>query len=322
MRPRAILLMLLATTACTIKSGPKTTPINDSLMQAQQIVPQQGARKPQAANRNRGELPPIRPTPDAMDGNTWVIDNFDPNRSYEVPTRLQRSTMLKLCDGEMFNGNPAGGNVEDYMVTASYAGSRPALSVTPRLPGARTNLQITTSGDAVYNFDLVTRARGVTMVEIRCGGQSTGSHGVAEGEPQMPQGATVLILSTPDGSALPAWKPLRAWADADRLVITFPAPQPQLPTFLAGHNGEQIVRYDVLQGVGTTSIVTKIRVTEAQLRIGDEVIDITAAQPEPKHDWRQAGTLEQAPGAVQPVIVIMPQDLRNDSVVPVSVPGI
>jgi hypothetical protein len=320
-----VLCILLATTACTVHSGVKTGPtyVPAALQPAKLEAAEPTQPAPVKAKPARSYGPAIvRPTPDTMNGATWVIEDFDQSRIYQVPVQTGRVTTLRLPSGEKFNA-AVGGNVEAFLVNVSYAGVSPAVSIVPREPGARSNLQLTTTGDVIYSFDLVTGGRGVNLVEVRRPELATATHGAAE-QSLTPQGDyTRLNLGTPDGRQLPAWAPGEAWADSDKLVIRFPpGPLPVLPALFAGQQGEQIVSYRTVIDQGATTLVTRRRVTEAQLRLDQEVVTITAAeaaQDDNPHGWRQAGTLPPAApqAASSPVnVYVMPGS--TDGVIPAT----
>ena len=81
-------------------------------------------------------------------------------------------------------------------------------------------------------------------------------------------------------SVIPDMDPTRpASADPRKLVVRFNAPLPTWPALLVGKEGEQVVNYRVIEEGGAVYFVTDRRVTEAQLRIEDEVVRITAETP-------------------------------------------
>ena len=94
---------------------------------------------------------------------------------------------------------------------------------------------------------------------------------------------------------------MEAWADAEQLVIRFKAPLPVLPGLYAGQKGEQVVNYRVERTEDAIYMVTSRRVTEAELRLDTEIVQITARPADglspaailPNEDeaWRAAGLL-------------------------------
>jgi conjugative transfer protein CagX len=319
---KLVLLLLTTTAACTVNSGVKTTP---TFVAARPLPPEAiaaptkpkltvlhdsdnaeppGPRTVMAANREST----VEPTGSSMQGASWVIEQHDASMIYRVPVQTKRVTTLLLPAGEKFNG-AMGGDVEGFLINVAYAGPRPAVSILPRMPGARGNLQLATTG-GLYSFDLVTsRFTSVNLVDIGRGEAGTPDHRAAA-SPQPEGDFTRLSFRTPSGAALPAWAPTEAWADSVKMVVRFQGPLPVLPALFAGQQGEQIVAYKTVYDQGSPLLVTNRRVTEAELRLDEEVVALTVdtgapADPNP-HGWRQA-EVPPAVGPAGPVAVfVMP----------------
>jgi hypothetical protein len=324
----SIVLMTSAMAACTTYSGVETTPtFTRARLVSEPPKPAAsafGAPKPLAAERPARQRPPrlsgaravyqatkqatIDPTDVSMHGAAWVIDDIDETRIYRVPTRLERVTTILLPEGEQIN-KITGGNVDGFLVEASYAGSRPAISVLPAYPEAGTNIAVSTTG-GLYGFQLCVYQHSWTpVVDVR---RPEPAALPARANVPVPQGQfDRLHMQAPEDRPLPAWAPAEAWADALRLVIRFRAPLPVLPGLYAGQEGEQVVSYRALRTGDTIYMVTSRRVTEAELRLDTEIVQITAT-PQEVHQpaavlgqeeaWRAAGLLPApATDALQPL---------------------
>jgi hypothetical protein len=95
---------------------------------------------------------------------------------------------------------------------------------------------------------------------------------------------------------------VEVWADATKLVARFAAPLPLLPGLYAGREGEQVVNYRVQRSPGYVTLVTDRRVTAAELRLGREVVRISAPPPGQvaAGGWRHAARLQPWPAPVAP----------------------
>lgn len=288
---RALLAILLCTasSACTIQSG---APSGPTFTRAQQVavlpaVPKKATAKP-AATRSTGAY--INPSADSMQNATWVIEGFDQNQIYRLPLSPGRITTILLHEGDKLNAI-TGGNLDGgFTVTNSYVGSRPAVAIMPNWGGVTSDLHLATT-NRIYSLYAYTGRNQINLVDFKDGAEGASATGVASDLPT-PQGDYgELTFAAPDGKPLPAWAPVKVWADSDKLVIRFAGPLPQLPVLLAGGQGEQMVTYYTVDDHGDPTIVTDRRVTIAQLRLGDEVIEIPAKEAAPAHDWRQAASL-------------------------------
>lgn len=276
------LLAVLLSGGCTINSGVATTPTFEAARYVPPSIGTAPAKQAPAPAAWRGS-PTVRPTPEAMVGAAWVIENHDPTRIYQVPTRAGRVSTILLPPGQKFNA-AMGGNVEGFLINVAYAGPRPVVSILPRLGGASGNLQVATT-DGIYLFDLVPRRGSIDLVDI---GEREAAPATADQTPQPEGDFTRLTFKTPDGRAMPAWAPVEAWADSVKMVVRFQGPLPVMPALFAGQKGEQIVSYRTLAG---PTLVTSRRVTEGELRLDQEVLRITV---DGAADWRQAAELPPA----------------------------
>jgi hypothetical protein len=347
--PSLALVFLLASTAlagCAIDSRAPTSPT----FVAARPIPAPSTPPPQAAaaipkGQLSGMMPGgtaarpgtsvasairsavIYPTADTMQGGTWVIDRHYPTQIYDLPVAPNHVTTVLLPPGEKYNANRIG-NAEGFLLAATYVGPRPAISILPRQAGVTGNLQIATTADeGLYLFRAHTTRWPVEVVDIR---SHDGTDKVAAADPTpQPQGDfTSLTFFNPDGGKpLAAWAPVEAWADSYKMVIRFNGPLPVLPGLYAGQQGEQFIGYRTVMVAGTPFLVTSRRVTEAELRLGDERIRLTvdngtpAAQPgsapvaRDDTNWSTAQALPQpaAPPSSNVAVFVMPGQQQADT---------
>jgi hypothetical protein len=292
MRARTVLGLLAcgALSACTTYSGVETTPtyaparLEPARPEPPDAVP--GPTEPRPARRGEPtgaravhaatKAATVDPREGTMDGAVWVIGEHDPTRLYRVRTRLERVTTVLLPEGEAVN-KVAGGDVEGFLVEASYSGPRPAISVLPVERDAGGNIAVSTTG-GLYLFEVcVTAGTWNAVVDVRRAGPAPRPGRASVPVPQ--GGFDRLEVAAPDGQPAPAWAPVEAWADAVQMVVRFRAPLPTLPGLFAGRQGEQVVNYRVERTADAVLMVTSRRVTEAELRLGDEVVRIAAPTP-------------------------------------------
>lgn len=314
----ALLAGVAAGTGCTVNTGVKATPTFVAARQVPAAPVKPAAKRVEVAG---GSSMTEDPTPAAMQGAAWVIANHEPRKVYRVPVQAGHVTAIKMPPGERFNAATFA-DMDMLLINPSYAESSVVVSLLPRDYGVRGNLQITTTG-GLYLWDLVERRKPLDLVEVFHGdedGETAAAGATRQGV--WPEGEqTTLNLTTPDGRAMPAWKPAEAWADSYKLVIRFNGPLPTLPALFAGQQGEQMVSYStsVDPATGDPLIITNRRVTEGQLRLDQEVVVISAVAPVEDtnpHGWRQAQALP-APGLQQPVnVYVMPGS--SDGVVPAT----
>jgi hypothetical protein len=259
-----------------------------------------GVKAISAANREST----VEPDDASMRGATWYIEDVQPSMIYRVCTSTGRVTTILLPPGERFNG-AVGGNVDAFLINVAYAGPRPAVSILPRVAGARGNLQLVTTA-GFYSYSLGACETALNLVDVA---RKDAGPARASASPQPEGDFTRLTLVRHDGP-LPAWAPVEAWADSRKMVVRFHGPLPVLPTLLAGQKGEQVVSYRSQVDGGDVDLVTDRRVTEAELRLGSESVRLTvdpgavaagtAADPAKGTDgWRPAaGPVETPPPAL------------------------
>lgn len=273
----AAVLALLALPACsgTVNTGAKQTPTFSAARHIPIVAPQQQQRPRVTTMRpvvGRGGV--IRPDAEALRSGYWVLENYDPAHRYEIPIKFGTAATFLMASGEQFNG-AIGGKVIDFEVQPSYSGARPTFSITPRFPGARGDLKVFTSGDpGLYRFNLVPAKSGLEVIDIRTlanevpaqqDASATGCTGFR------PQGDyTSLVAQRIDGEGVPPWNPAESWADSTKLFVRFNNPLPTLPGLFAGMQGEQQVNYRTQSDAASTCIITDRRVTEFELRYGNE----------------------------------------------------
>jgi hypothetical protein len=305
-RRLAFLLAGTMLAGCTVNSGVSTTPTFSQarFVPASPSVPTAPLTKTELDMRARGgiQIAPtysgpivtgraaviqatreatVEPNSSSMFGATWMVPDPDPSVIYRVPTSKGKVTTILLPAAGKFNA-AVGGDVEAFLINTSYAGLRPAVSILPRTPKARGNLQLVTT-DGFYSFDLVPSGGvAINLVDLertkRRGEQADGRIvlGVATSEWPQPVGDyTALALLPLEGKSRPAWSPVEAWADSTKLVVRFDGPLPVMPALFAGMKGEQMISYRTLMVGQTPFLVTDRRVTEAELRVDSEVLRVT-----------------------------------------------
>lgn len=324
------LLLTAAVAACTAQSGVETTPTFAPARLVPQVmtptpVPglpptparparrlsgRDGATVVSRANRSAT----VDPDESTMEGATWVIDDVASSSIYRVRTATGRVTTILLPPGERFNG-AVGGDVENFLINVAYAGPRPAVSILPRSRAARGNLQLVTTG-GFYSFDLLVN-EWVAMNLVDVGREGATPRAAASDLPQ-PQGDFTRLAPVADDTPRPAWAPAEAWADSTKMVIRFNGPLPTLPTLFAGQQGEQLVSYRSRSDGQQVYLITSRRVTEAELRLGDEKVRLTvdadaigsgaAADPaQGASGWRPAEPVPPPSAATGSPVLLMVQ---------------
>jgi hypothetical protein len=255
----------------------------------------------------------VVPTNLDVDGTTWTIDDVDPRKVYRVPTAPLSPTTILLPAPETLT-NAVSGADEDFTIATGTSGNRAAITVMPNcahpqsqrfdtvgtIDGyaedkpplqpcttSRNKATFLTSG-GVYNFEFqVNDYTAVTVVEVNHAPPPKTATGP---EVPFPEGRTDLLRLIDDSEYPAPWMPSWAWADPHKLVVRFNAPLPTWPTLLVGKDGEQVANYRVIEEGGAVYFVTDRRVTEAQLRIEDEVVRITAESPRQQRQLVQGRT--------------------------------
>jgi Conjugal transfer protein len=281
-----------------------------------------GVKAVSAANREAT----VEPDDASMRGATWYIEDVQPTLIYRVCTATRRVTTILLPPGERFNG-AVGGDVDAFLINVAYAGPRPAVSILPRTPCARGNLQLVTTG-GFYSYSLGACETALNLVDVARKDPPARS---AASLPQPEGDFTRLALVREDGP-LPAWAPAEVWADSVKMVVRFDGPLPVLPTLFAGRQGEQVVNYRSLADGRQVYLITSRRVTEAELRLGAEKVRITvdgdavragtAADPARGADgWKPAGAVADPPPPARPFPAAAPrQPMAGNPVLGVSAP--
>ena len=111
---------------------------------------------------NRGST--VDPDDASMRGATWYVEDAQSWMIYRVCTAAGHVTTVLLPPGERFNG-AVGGDVEGFLINVAYAGPRPAVSILPRTPGARSNLQLVTT-EGFYSFKLAPCQEALNLVDV------------------------------------------------------------------------------------------------------------------------------------------------------------
>lgn len=244
----------------------------------------------------------VDPDTAAMDGATWMIEDPSAARVYRVPVALNRVTSILFPPGEQFR-DAYGGDVAAFIISTSYAGPRPVVAVLPRMlrkgeDRVRGNLVVVTTG-GLYVFELsVNEYTGLYTVDV---GREAGAPVSAPAALPQPLGDHTPLGVTPADAdqALPAWRPVDAWADSVKLVVRFSGPLPVLPALFAGQRGEQAVAYRSERHADGVYLITSRRVTEAELRLDGEAVRLTVDPAAVAHGFANPvpNTLREEAGA-------------------------
>ena len=294
-RTRAAVVAALSATGfaagCGTDSSMETTPTYTPFVPAQRLP------APAAA-----AVVPPKPEPfrtvrsvrrEEVEGNTWVIANWHPRSVYQIPVAPLEPTILLLPVGESLTSGIVGSS-DDLSVQAGATGQRATVALMPNCaaPGSKRfgadaakplapcmdrSLQaaIITDG-GVYTVQLQVRdGRAMPVVEINHAPPKRSED--PAGRPPQPVGAREALLVKAKSEPPAPWMPTDVWADQEKLVIGFAEPPPTLPALFAGQEGEQTVSYQVLEAGQALWLVTNRRVTEAELRLGEEIVRIGSA---------------------------------------------
>lgn len=350
-RPNLGVWLLFSTAALAACSTDSSTPTTDSFTRAPAFEAEHPA---DAAKRRRmsGTVPSVDPSllaaVDARDrrraGTAYRPASSDPavveidrasllGRAYSIPVAYRRITLIALPDGEQITNMAYDPN--QFLAEVGSQGSRATVALTPKQPGARSDLTVLTDAEGPpYLFNLAMRkstAGAVRLVDITGGSAATANSAppssAALEPPPRPFGAysRLQLGVAGEDSTWPAWAPINAWADASKLVVTFQTPLPELPALFAGRTGEQQVTYRTVNEprANRLHLVTQRRVTEAELRLDGRIVTLTdsgsvgtPAPPVPVAAGglppvtdviRQAGTLAPAGGAPPVTVIVLPQ---------------
>lgn len=332
MRPRSLAfagVMLLG--ACTANTGVKTTPTFVAAVRTPgpaELVPQEetapaaerapsssGARAVHQAMRDVT----IQPTDLDMQGNTWVIEDVDQRAVYSVPTAPLAPTTILLPPNEGLTA-AVSGSTDDFTIGTATVGNRAAITVMPNCANPKTErfgadsetplvpcmavqakaTFLTTAGAYHFVFP-VHDWTAVAQVEVNHAPPPPTNQDPA-GRPPFPSGSADPLFIEETGAWRAQWAPVYAYADPEKTVIQFRKPLPVLPGLYAGMEGEQLVNYSTVETPDAVYFVTDRRVTEAELRIDEEILTLTSGRrDELRREPRRftprssgAGTVSQA----------------------------
>jgi Conjugal transfer protein len=250
----------------------------------------------------------VVPTDRDVEGVVWRIADISSLKVYRVPTAPLAPTTILLPATETLS-NAVSGSTGDFTIATAVSGNRAAVTVMPNCANPKSQrfdtvgaiegyaeekppLQPCSVGIAkatfltsggVYNFEFqVNDYTAVAVVEVNHAPPPKTN--VGRPAVPFPDGRADPLRLVNIGKYAAPWMPLQAWADPYKLVVSFAAPLPTWPALYAGKKGEQVVNYRVIEAGAAVYFVTERRVTEAQLRIEDEVVQITAAVPQKAGD--------------------------------------
>lgn len=287
-RGSALALLAGLACGCSTNSGLETTPTYTPFAPAQRVQP---PAAPTALAEKKEAFKPLRSfRREEIEGNTWVIADWDPRAVYQIPVAPLEPTILLLPAGESLTSGIVGAS-DDLNVSAGATGQRATVALMPNcappssrrfgaeaakplVPCMGRNLQaaIITDG-GVYTLQLQVRDwRAMPIVEINHAPPPRTEVRVAAA-PSPVGGQEALRVKAKSEPPAP-WMPGSVWADREKMVIGFAEAPPTLPALFAGKKGEQTVSYQVLEAGDATYLVTNRRVTEAELRLGEEVVRI------------------------------------------------
>ena len=294
-RTRAAVVAALSaigfTMGCGTDSGMETTPTYTPFVPAQRLpAPAAPALVPPKPEPFRTVRSVRR---EEVEGNTWVIADWNPRSVYQIPVAPLEPTILLLPVGESLTSGIVGSS-DDLSVQAGATGQRATVALMPNCaaPGSKRfgadaakplapcmdrTLQaaIITDG-GVYTVQLQVRdGRAMPVVEINHAPPKRSED--PAGRPPQPVGGREALLVKAKSEPPAPWMPKDVWADQEKLVIGFAEPPPTLPALFVGKQGEQTVSYQVLEAGPALWLVTNRRVTEAELRLGEEIVRIGSA---------------------------------------------
>lgn len=300
--PMAAAMLLLA--ACSTNSGVDTSPDYVPARPAERVpalLP--AAQRDVRAPRLRGaravdkalRAVTIQPTDLEIQGNTWIIDDVDPRAVYLVPTAPLSPTTILLPPGEGLT-SAVSGSTEDFTVGTAQSGDRAAITIMPNCANPKTE-RFAETGDTPLVRCMTTTAKAtfitsggvyhflfpvydwtaVAQVEVNKA-PPPATNPYAATRPPFPTAAATPLFIERTGDWRAPWAPIQAYADPDKLVVEFRKPLPQLPGLYVGLEGEAMVNYSTVETPTAIYLVTDRRVTEAQLRLDDQVITLTAGR--------------------------------------------
>jgi hypothetical protein len=253
----------------------------------------------------------VKPRQSEIEGTVWRIADVDNTKIYVMPVAPLSPTTILLPMGETL-ANAASGSPNDFTTVSTVSGDRSAISIMPKCAAPKTQRFAVDADPATpyvrpcltsvakmtfltnaghYNFEFqVNDYTAAQIVEINHAAPPP-TNLVSLKMPR-PTGPVEQLRVFPEGTWNPGWKPTKAWADPDKLVVEFRAPLPVLPgLYPLGGN----VNYSVIETDQFVWMVTSRRVTEAKLMLDEQVVRISSENakellasqnaPRPK-DWR------------------------------------
>lgn len=301
--PATAVVLVLA--ACNTNSGVETSPDFVEARPAQRVpeleppVAERGARAPRLRGARAVEKAQravtIQPTDLEIQGNTWVVEDLNPRALYLIPTAPLSPTTILLPAGEALT-SAVSGSTEDFTVGTAQSGDRAAITVMPNCANPKTErfkadgetplvrcmtstakASFITSGGVYHVLLPVHDWTAVAQVEFNKA-PPPATNPYAVGRPPFPTAAATPLFIERTGAWRAPWAPIQAYADPDKLVIEFRKPVGQLPGLFVGLQGEAMVNYYTVDTPTALYLVTDRRVTEAQLRLDDQVITLTAGE--------------------------------------------
>lgn len=285
---RTLIVLALSAAGCNTNSGMETTRTYTPFAPAQRVP------APAATSLSSPKPEPVK-TPrsfkrEEIEGNTWIIADWNPRGVYQIPVAPLEPTILLLPVGESLTSGIVGSS-DDLSVQAGATGQRATVALMPNCappsstrfgvdaakpltPCMARNLQAAVITDGgVYTMQLQVRDwRAMPVVEINHAPPVRTEDRAAR--PPNAIGAREPLTVKAKSEPPAPWMPSDVWADEEKMVIGFAEPPPTLPAVFAGKKGEQTVSYQVLETDTALYLVTNRRVTEAELRLGQEIVRI------------------------------------------------
>jgi hypothetical protein len=299
MRQTAAIALVLALSACAENTGVPTAPdftkatLVPPPIEAQMRKPR-AVPKPTVSGRSGAEALAraqknvrVQPRESEIEGTIWRIDDVDHGKIYVVPTAPMQPTTIMLPLNETLSAAVAG-TTDDFTQSAAVSGDRAAITILPKCASPKTERFAVGSGQSIrpcstsqakatfltsvgpYSFEFpVYDWTAAQIVELNHAPPPETDFG-----PQLPRpnGHVDMLRVVPTHNWNPAWQPVVAWADPDKLVLEFIAPLPVLPGLYPLGGG---VNYSIIETPQRVYMVTDRRVTEAELRVDDQIVRIT-----------------------------------------------
>lgn len=309
-------LLLVALAGCAGNTGVDTSPTFVKAQPVQIKLPEPAVVKPDARVRGSKAVAAslkgvyVEPTDVDMIGTTWKIEAVEHSKIYQVYVAPLSPTTILLPPQETLTSAVAG-NPQDFTIETAMSGTRASITVMPNcahpestrfsiesetplvacMTGRSKATFLTSEGPYAFEF-VITDWTAVPLVEVNHAPPPKPSP-AAPKRPIPTQPAENLRIE-PVGKWVPGWAPRLAWADPHKLVVQFDAPLPELPGLYAGLEGESTVNYRVIEDDDAIFLVTDKRVTEAELRIDEQVVRITSARTRELRKPREQGNNDVA----------------------------